>query len=100
MLSRESLGTSEVNERANRVDPREVSTDDQRLAAQHIENTSRRRPREAGVRRKPGMVLVVASSVPNRRCSWRWSCGMRRGTRFARVRRAIVLDPPQRNAIR
>ena len=61
MLSRESLGTSEVNERANRVDPREVSTDDQRLAAQHIENTSRRWPREAGVRRKPGMVLVVAT---------------------------------------
>jgi hypothetical protein len=44
VLSRESLGISEVTERANRIDPREVSTDDQRLAAQHIENTRRRWP--------------------------------------------------------
>jgi hypothetical protein len=38
--------------------------------------------------------------VPNRRCSRRWSYGMRRGTRFARVHGAILLDPPQLNAIR
>jgi hypothetical protein len=61
VLSRESLGISEVYERANRVDPREVSTDDQRLAAQHIENTSRQWPREAGVATQTGMVLVVAT---------------------------------------
>jgi hypothetical protein len=38
--------------------------------------------------------------LPNRRCSWRRSCGMRAGTRFARVRRAVLLVPPQLNALR
>ena len=37
---------------------------------------------------------------PNRRCSRPWSYGTRGGTRFARVHRAILLDPPQLNAIR
>jgi hypothetical protein len=42
----------------------------------------------------------LISSLPNRRCSWRRSYGTRRGTRCARVHGAILLDPPQLNAIR
>ena len=44
--------------------------------------------------------VVMGRGQPNVRCSWRRSYGLRRGTRFARVDRAILLDPPQQNAIR
>jgi hypothetical protein len=36
----------------------------------------------------------------NEVCSWRRSYGTRGGTRFARVHRASLLDPPQLIAIR
>lgn len=44
--------------------------------------------------------FALAGGVPDRRCSWQRSGGTRRGTRFARVHGAIVLDPPQLNGIR
>src|SRR5688500_16159949 len=44
--------------------------------------------------------VLRRGALPNRRFSWRWSYGTRRGTRFARVHGAILLDPPQLNAIR
>ena len=44
----------------------------------------------------PGLYRML----PNRRCSRRRSYGTRRGTRFARVHGAILLNPPQLNAIR
>ena len=39
---------------------------------------------------RPGLV-----GLPNRVCSWRRNYGTRGGTRFARVHRAILLDPSQ-----
>jgi hypothetical protein len=38
--------------------------------------------------------------LPNSVCSRRRSCGTRRGTRFARVHGAILLDPPQLKLVR
>jgi hypothetical protein len=38
--------------------------------------------------------------MPNSVCSWRRSCGTRGGARFARVHRAILLDPSQLKPIR
>jgi len=37
---------------------------------------------------------------PNCVCSWRRSFGTRGGTRFARVHRAEVFDPPQLKLVR
>ena len=50
--------------------------------------------------RATGAPHTALTMPPNSRCSWRRSYGTRGGTRFARVHRAILLDPPQLNAIR
>jgi hypothetical protein len=50
--------------------------------------------------RQRGATSGPVTVVPNCVCSWQRSYGTRGGTRFARVHRAILLDPLQLKPVR